>query len=625
MVDAGPWGWFWRDVGSGQFDFAEFARLWGTMPSDAKLVARWVHDEIVPLPPTSVSFIILQAASFGSTPVWWDGTKWRRGEGNRRYKARSYWEPKPGSKETKPRGTIFRPEDIPKRIESLLHRAHGVRGVAGRAEDTVIDADVIYIDPPYGGTSGYGCDIAWRSIVSSASSPVLVSEAVAFDDATEAVELVSRKGASLNGKSKAVFNEWLNVYQPLPLQGALPMPEATDDGLMLTEAYRPYHLADIIGQDKTKKLVGSWLRTGRVPRSILVSGETSAGKTTSARIIGRAMLCVDPKSGQACGECRACKSFDTGNHPDYIEIDAASDRGIDAIRALTQRITMKPIFGKKKVVILDEAHQLTPQAWQAMLKTLEEPPLHVVFMILTTNPEKLPQTIIGRCSMVKLQAVSVEDCTELLVAVAQKKGLSKTGLQKEHLVRIAKVTSAHPRNALHALEQVYTMVLDAQQAGQTIDAAVVNSFIQQVSVADVETVAGAIIRGILDGKPGGALKRAEDVRAEADILLAKITEMMRQAMLLSTNPKLMDGYYKDVFDGVGLFAFTLPTHQAHIEARQVVLDSYACFTRLRIETSNHQVPVGEVIGEPIARASLLCQKFLKTFAPDDKKAPKPAA
>ena len=403
------------------------------------------------------------------------------------------------------------------------------------------------------------------------------------------------------------------------------MPEVTDS-LMLTEAYRPYHLDDIIGQDKTKRVVGSWLRTGRIPRSILIAGSTSSGKTTSARIIGRAALCAEPKNGTACGECRACKSFDAGNHPDYIEIDAASDRGIDAIRTLTQRVTMLPMFGKKKVVILDEAHQLTPQAWQAMLKTLEEPPLHVVFMILTTNPEKLPQTIIGRCSALKLQAVSVEECTELLVSVAQKKGLAKAGLMKEHLVRIAKVTGSHPRNALHALEQVYTMVLDAQQAGQTIDTAVVNGFIQQVSVADVETIAGAIIRGVLEGKPGGALKRAEDARAEADILLAKLTEMMRQAMLLSTNPKLMDAYYKDVFDNLGLFAFTAASHPLHIEARQVVLDAYACFTRLRIETSNHQVPVGEVIGEPIARASLLCQKFIKKATPaEDKKASKEAA
>ena len=197
------------------------------------------------------------------------------------------------------------------------------------------------------------------------------------------------------------------------------MPEVTDS-LMLTEAYRPYHLDDIIGQDKTKRVVGSWLRTGRIPRSILIAGSTSSGKTTSARIIGRAALCAEPKNGTACGECRACKSFDAGNHPDYIEIDAASDRGIDAIRTLTQRVTMLPMFGKKKVVILDEAHQLTPQAWQAMLKTLEEPPLHVVFMILTTNPEKLPQTIIGRCSALKLQAVSVAECPELLVSVAAK-------------------------------------------------------------------------------------------------------------------------------------------------------------------------------------------------------------
>lgn len=398
------------------------------------------------------------------------------------------------------------------------------------------------------------------------------------------------------------------------------MPAATDDGLMLTEAYRPYHLNDVIGQDRTKKLVGSWLRTGRIPRSVLISGELSTGKTTTARIIARAALCAEPKDGNACGACKACKSFDQGTHPDYMELDAAQDRGIDAMRGLASKIPMRPMFGKKKIVVLDECHQITPPGWQALLKTLEEPPAHALFLLLTTNPEKIPNTIVSRCSAVKLMAVTVEECTELLIGVAQKKGLAKAGLNKEHLVRIAKVSGAHPRNALHALEQVYTMVLDAQQAGQSIDNAVVNGFIQQVAVADVEMLAAGIVRSILEGKPGGALKRAEDARGEADQLLIKVTEMMRQAMLLSTNPKLVDPYYNDVFKELSIFSMTAASHPMHLEARQVILDVYAGFTNLRIMCSTHMVPVGEVIGEPIARGSLLCQRFQKTHG--EKKAEK---
>lgn len=218
MVDAGPWGWFWRDVGAGEFDFALFESLWATMPRDPKLVASWVHKEIAMLPPSSVTFIILQAASFGSTPVWWDGKGWRRGEGNRKYKARSYWEPKATSKETKPRGTIFQPTEIPLRIQALMSSAKGIKGFASKAE--VVDfmgVDIMYVDPPYGGTSGYGVDIDWRSLVGQC--PVLVSEGVPLEGATKVVELASRKGASLNGKSSGNSSEWLSTYESVLTPG----------------------------------------------------------------------------------------------------------------------------------------------------------------------------------------------------------------------------------------------------------------------------------------------------------------------------------------------------------------------------------------------------------------------
>jgi DNA polymerase III gamma/tau subunit len=281
------------------------------------------------------------------------------------------------------------------------------------------------------------------------------------------------------------------------------------------------------------------------------------------------------------------------------------------MRSLAQKVTIRPLSGKSKVVVLDEAHMITQPGWQAMLKPVEEPPPHVVFIILTTDPQKIKSTILDRCSRVTLQGISVEECTELLVKIAKDKGLGKAGLEKKHLTKIAKVSKGHTRKALHALEQVYTMVLDASDAGQTIDTAVVNTFIQQVAVTDVETLAAGVARSVLEGKTGGALKRAQDAWSEADPLLTHVTEIMRQAMFLSSNPKLMDRYFEDVLPECKIFQYTTPDNPLHIEARKVVLEAYACFTKIRIDTSNYTVPVAEVLGEAIARASLICQTFLK--------------
>jgi len=383
------------------------------------------------------------------------------------------------------------------------------------------------------------------------------------------------------------------------------------DTKMLTESYRPKTIDELFGQERAKRLVGSWLRTGRLPRSILIHGETSAGKTTLARIIGKAKLCDAPVKGNACGECKSCKAFDDETHPDYLEMNAAKDRGINDMRALSEKVSIRPLLGKAKIIVLDEAHMITDAGWQAMLKTLEEPPPHVIYMVLTTNPEKIKPTILGRCSKVALQGMTLEDCTALLVKVAKNTGLRKAGLEEKHLLKIAQTTGAHPRNALHALEQVYTLILDAEGVGQTIDSAVINGLIKDVAVTDVEALSGTIARGILEGKPGGALTRTADCWAEADTLLRKLTEIMRQAMLYSTSPKLMDSYYKDVVEGCSIFAYTEKGHPASLDARRTILDAYSCFTQLRIATANHAVPVNEVIGEAVARAALICQVFRK--------------
>lgn len=378
--------------------------------------------------------------------------------------------------------------------------------------------------------------------------------------------------------------------------------------VMFTEKYRPYKLSDMVGQDKAKRTAGAWFRTDRIPRTILITGDTSSGKTTISRIIGRAALCHALKDGEPCGKCTSCLAFDKGSHLDFIENNSASDRGIDAMREIALKSTLRPLAGKKRIIVLDECHAITGPAFQALLKTLEEPPEHIVFILATTNPEKIPATVLGRCSKLPLAHISVEECVELMTRVSSDVNLAKSGISDDHLKKIAVAVGAHPRNALHALDQVYSLVLDAQSGGSAVDAAIVSGFINQVAVSDIETAAAAIVRSILTGKPGGAMKRAEDCRGESDVLLTKICGVLRQAMMLSTNPKLMDPYFADVFADIGIFGFSP-------QNRETILEAYSTFTKLRIACSNHMVPVGEVIDESIARASLLCQSFLNTQKP----------
>ncbi len=392
-----------------------------------------------------------------------------------------------------------------------------------------------------------------------------------------------------------------------------------DQTLMFTEQYRPYHLDEMIGQPRAVESVGAWLRTGRVPRAILISGEMSSGKTTSARIIARAVLCKKNQAGKACGECSSCKEFDHKSHSDYFEMNAASDRGIDAMRSMAERLPLMPLMGTKRVVVCDEAHMVTKPAFQAILKVLEEPPPHVVFMVVTAVPGAIDPMVISRLSPLKLQSVTVKDCTNLLLRISKDLKLETKGVTEEHLARIARVVHAHPRNALHVLDQVYTMVLDAENSSRDLDAAIVNGFINQVSNAGIEAIAAAVVRSVLEGKPASAMARAEDNRAEAEGLLTGILALSRQAMLLATSPKLMDPYYKEVLEGLPAFSPAIEDPQAlkafKDQLKEPVLKVYETFVDLRMRTAQFGTPVAEVMDAFIARAAMVMKNFLAAHLP----------
>src|SRR4051795_11776101 len=171
--------------------------------------------------------------------------------------------------------------------------------------------------------------------------------------------------------------------------------------LVLARKYRPTTFSEVVGQEHVTRTLGNAFATGRIHHAFLFCGPRGCGKTTLARIVGKALNCIadgrTSATAEPCGTCLACASIGNGSSVDYQEMDGASNRGIDAIRELTEAVRYQPAVLRKKVYVIDEVHMLTTEAFNALLKTLEEPPPHVTFVLATTEPHKLPNTILSRC------------------------------------------------------------------------------------------------------------------------------------------------------------------------------------------------------------------------------------
>jgi len=190
--------------------------------------------------------------------------------------------------------------------------------------------------------------------------------------------------------------------------------------LSLYRKYRPKSFEDMCGEEYIIKAIKNALKNKRVSHAYLFCGPRGVGKTTTARIIAKGLNCLEKGiTDEPCNVCENCKAVDKGNFTDMIEIDAASNRGIDEIRNLKDRINYKPVSGIKKIYIIDEVHMLTKEAFNALLKTLEEPPEHVVFVLATTEPDKVLDTIISRCQRYDFLPVSYEDISSRLKKIAE--------------------------------------------------------------------------------------------------------------------------------------------------------------------------------------------------------------
>jgi DNA polymerase III subunit gamma/tau len=264
--------------------------------------------------------------------------------------------------------------------------------------------------------------------------------------------------------------------------------------LVLARKYRPQTFAEVVGQEHVTRTLANAFAQERVHHAFLFCGPRGVGKTTLARILGRALNCVKGPTAEPCGTCEPCTTISVGSAVDYIEMDGASNRGIDAIRDLTEAVRYQPAALRKKVYVIDEVHMLTTEAFNALLKTLEEPPPHVTFVLATTEPHKVPVTILSRCQRYDFKLVPASRLSGHLASIFQREGIQAEPGALEVLVR---ESGGSVRDALSLADQVISYV-----GGQGLE---------EAQVAEVLGVADrALTRGLVEAVAGGDAAAALD-------------------------------------------------------------------------------------------------------------------
>ena len=218
----------------------------------------------------------------------------------------------------------------------------------------------------------------------------------------------------------------------------------------LYRKFRPKKFEDIVGQEHITRTLRNQIISNRVGHAYLFNGTRGTGKTSAAKILARAVNCLNPKDGEPCNECEICKAALSGALTDIVEMDAASNNSVDDIRIIRDEVNFLPTLAKYRVYIIDEVHMLSTGAFNALLKTLEEPPAHVKFILATTEPQKLPATILSRCQRFDFKKISDENIDKRLQYICDE---SKIEITKEALKIIAVLSEGAMRDALSILER----------------------------------------------------------------------------------------------------------------------------------------------------------------------------
>lgn len=238
--------------------------------------------------------------------------------------------------------------------------------------------------------------------------------------------------------------------------------------IAMARKWRPSSFKDMVGQEHIVQTLANAIEGKRLHHAFLFTGTRGVGKTTSARILAKTLNCLGDNPLEPCGECKSCKDFATNNPMDILEIDGASNTSVDNIRELIERVQYSPMIGKYKIFIIDEVHMITNQAFNALLKTLEEPPPHVIFIFATTEANKIPQTILSRVQRFDFKRLSITQIIDRLKFICQEEGIST---DMEALSVLAEKADGSMRDALTYFDQAYAFT------GNQMDAKSVRSIL----------------------------------------------------------------------------------------------------------------------------------------------------
>lgn len=274
--------------------------------------------------------------------------------------------------------------------------------------------------------------------------------------------------------------------------------------MALYRKFRPTRFSEVKGQDHIVKTLENQMRTGRIGHAYLFCGTRGTGKTTVAKILAKAVNCEHPVDGEPCGECEVCKAIAEGSSMNVIEIDAASNNGVDNIREIREEVAYSPSEGKYKVYIIDEVHMLSIGAFNALLKTLEEPPSYVIFILATTEAHKIPITILSRCQRYDFRRISTGTIAERLRELADAEGIDA---EDAALAYVARMADGSMRDALSLLDQCnafyigqrlkYENVLDVLGA---VDTSVFGSLLKSICNQDVSGVIHLVDEIVMQGR-----------------------------------------------------------------------------------------------------------------------------
>lgn len=295
----------------------------------------------------------------------------------------------------------------------------------------------------------------------------------------------------------------------------------------LYRKWRPDTFEDVKGQEHIVKTLKNQIQTDRIGHAYLFCGTRGTGKTTIAKILAKAVNCKHPVNGSPCGECEVCKAIADGSSLNVIEIDAASNNGVDNIRQIKEEVSYRPTEGSYKVYIIDEVHMLSIGAFNALLKTLEEPPSYVIFILATTEAHKIPVTIMSRCQRYDFKRIPVDTIKDRLTQLTEAENVK---VEERALRYIAKMADGAMRDALSLLDQCMAFYMEDELKYEDV--------LEVLGTVDTE-VFSSMFRKIINGDVAGLITRLEEIILQGRDLtqfVADFTWYLRNLLMLKTTP-----------------------------------------------------------------------------------------